>query len=113
MAMTGCVTFVIAVYAMTTKQDFSRCTGLMYSYACSFILYGLMTAIWGFNLGSFFALLLLILSALYMIMNIQTMSSGKRDDINKDDYVLGAIVIYMDILTIFLGILRLCKCCKN
>jgi len=45
--------------------------------------------------------------ALWLVHDIQTLMAGKRRSIDIDDYIFGAIIIYQDIVEIFIKILQL------
>ncbi len=112
--MTAGVTLILALYATTTAKDFTTCHGLMVCWGTAIILYGLIILTWGNKYwGTLFALIGLMFAAIHLVIDIQKICGGKREDINDDDYVLGALLIYMDIITMFLGILRVCSCCKK
>lgn len=49
----------------------------------------------------------LILYSFYLIYDTQLIMGGKRYGLSLDDYVVAAIIIYLDIIMIFLYILSL------
>jgi len=111
--MTTGVTIFLAAYATYTAKDFTTCHGIMACWGVSVVLYALIILTWGNNIGTLFALLGIMMAAIHFVIDIQRICGGRREDILEDDYVLGALLIYMDIITMFLGILRLCKCCNK
>lgn len=99
------------VYSLTTKCEFT------YQGATLFLLASVMLVMEGFLLYSSVRLdivLLIVLAQLiwgyYLVYDTQTVVSGVKYDWNKDDYVLGAIGVYIDIIVLFL---RLCELIKN
>ena len=52
-------------------------------------------------------------AAIALVVDIQSICGGKRDDILEDDFVLGAMLIYMDVITMFTAILKICSICKK
>ena len=48
-----------------------------------------------------------MLFSFYLIYDTQLIMGGKRYEIDIDDYILGAIILYTDIITIFLYLLKL------
>lgn len=45
--------------------------------------------------------------AIWLVHDIQTLMAGKRRSIDIDDYIFGAIIIYQDVVEIFIKILQL------
>lgn len=48
-----------------------------------------------------------IFFGVYLIIDTQLIIGGKRFELEMDDYVIGAMLIYVDIIAIFLEILKL------
>jgi FtsH-binding integral membrane protein len=48
-----------------------------------------------------------ILFGFYLIYDIQLLAGGGAYELNSDDYILGALLLYIDIITIFLHILKI------
>ncbi len=48
-----------------------------------------------------------LIFSFYLIFDTQLIMGGKRYEIEIDDYILGAIILYTDIITIFLYLLRI------
>ncbi len=112
--MTAGVTISLAVFAMVTSKDFTSCQGVMVCWGASLFVYLLIILTWdNQNIGTLIALFGIMFAAIHLVFDIQTLFGGKRKDIYIDDYVLGALLIYIDIITMFVGVLRLCSCCKK
>jgi len=45
----------------------------------------------------------------YLCYDTQLIMGGKENEIDLDDYIIGAIMIYLDVIIIFLKILSLLK----
>ena len=113
MIMTAAMLASVSIFALFTSKDFTTGRGIRTSYAVSFVTYLIVGYKWGFHLSLFFCLIGVMLAGLYLISDIQSITSGKREDITPDDYVMGAIVLYLDVLTIFVALLKLCGCCMS
>jgi FtsH-binding integral membrane protein len=48
-----------------------------------------------------------ILFGIYLVIDTQMIIGGRRFEISTDDYVLAALVLYIDIIQLFLYILRM------
>jgi len=114
MMMTAGVTLILALYATFTSKDFTTCNGIMVCWGTCMVLYFLIILTWdNSHVGTLFALIGIMFAAILFVIDIQSICGGKRKDILEDDYVLGALLIYMDVITMFSGILKLCSCCKK
>jgi FtsH-binding integral membrane protein len=48
-----------------------------------------------------------IVYTIYLLIDTQLVLGGKNKSLSLDNYVLGAIIIYVDIIQLFIKILRL------
>ena len=53
------------------------------------------------------ALISVVLFSLYIIYDTQVIMGDKQEMLQLDDYILGAFMIYTDIITIFLQLLKI------
>jgi hypothetical protein len=60
---------------------------------------------WSPFLTNLYCSLGVILFGIYLVIDTQMIIGGKRFSISYDDYVLGALILYIDIIQIFLYIL--------
>eukprot|EP01017_Pseudomicrothorax_dubius_P034002 TRINITY_DN460_c0_g1_i1.p1 TRINITY_DN460_c0_g1~~TRINITY_DN460_c0_g1_i1.p1 ORF type:complete len:284 (+),score=86.94 TRINITY_DN460_c0_g1_i1:125-976(+) len=108
-ALTAAATFALTLYACTTKTDFTYLGGLL--FVCAICLLGLgITAIFYQTFLMYFLYLILgvILYSIYLIYDTQLIIGGDHSfQLGLDDYVVGALVIYIDIIILFLRILRI------
>jgi len=98
----------LAIYSFTTKSDFT----IMGSAICI-----LGWALFGFGILSLFFknefmynLYLvggIILFSCYLIYDLQLIIGGKRCELSLDDYILAAMMLYIDIIVLFIKILEL------
>lgn len=98
----------LSLYAAFTKTDFTKCGG--------FLLVCMIALIGGSILGFFFRnkIFRLVLSVvgvivfgLYLIFDIQLIMGNKKNKMSKDDYILAAMMLYIDIIQIFLYLLQI------
>ena len=67
----------------------------------------------GFGRHPMWIALGLLLYGCYLIIDIHSLVSGGRSGIGFDDYIPGAMLIYLDIIMIFIKILQLVGKRKN
>ena len=55
----------------------------------------------------FILAVLVVVYGLYLIYDTQLITCGKSHSLSYDDYILGSLLVYIDIMLIFLELLRL------
>lgn len=105
--LTSVMVVSLTVYAWTTELDYTKL--LPYMFMASIVL---ITA----SVCAAFVrvpLLHLVISAItvvffgvYLIVDTQLILDGTYHSLELDDYVLGAVFLYIDIITIFVEILK-------
>jgi len=106
--MTFSMVIALGLYALYTKTDFTMQGGLFFVLGCAF----LMFCIFGmFTQNKIFHVILsvlgIILFGLYLIYDIQLIVGNKTVLLETDDYIIGALMLYTDIISIFIEILNL------
>jgi FtsH-binding integral membrane protein len=98
----------LSLYAAFTKTDFTKCGGIL--FVCLIALIG------GSIMGFFFrnkivrlviAVAGVIIFGVYLIFDIQLIIGNKKNKMSKDDYILAAMMLYIDIIQIFLYLLQI------
>lgn len=96
-------------YAYLTKRDFTIKNGIL--VVVSFAI--LQLAIFGLfvpmssAINSVYCFLGVVLFGIYLIMDTQMILGGKRIQLSIDEYAAAALMLYVDIIQIFLYVLRL------
>ena len=99
----------LIIYAITTKRDFTMMGGALGSALLILMFMGIIQfflndSVYNFvysGLGAF-------IFSLYLIYDVQLISSGNhKNELSPDDYIYGALSIYLDIINLFLYILQL------
>ena len=106
--LTTVMVVALSIYAACTKTDFTKCGG--------FLMICLVVLITGGIVAFFFRnkILNLVLSVvgviifgIYLIFDIQLLLGNKKNKFSKDDYVLAALMIYIDIIQIFIYLMQI------
>lgn len=109
-AMTLGMTLSLTVYACVTKKDFTYLGGTLFILATALIMFGIFMGIfhaWNKPLYVMYCAFGVILYGYYLIYDTQLIMGGKRHELELDDYVIGAIIIYLDVIIIFLKLLEI------
>jgi FtsH-binding integral membrane protein len=108
-AMTAGVAGALAAYAARTKTDYTPAGGALCGALTALLLTGLM---FSFSAAPAAELVLAgigsALFGLYLVFDVQLLlGGGGRFALSPDDYVAGAISLYLDLVNLFLHLLRL------
>ncbi|XP_041962155.1 protein lifeguard 1 [Alosa sapidissima] len=111
---TAFVCFTLTLFAMQTKWDFTRCSGLLWALAWSLISFGILCAIFRSQyLNIVYACLGTSVFSAYLVMDTQLMLGGKHKySLDPEEYVFAALNLYLDIVTLFLLLLQLIGLCR-
>mmetsp|Transcript_18676 Transcript_18676/g.31941 ORF Transcript_18676/g.31941 Transcript_18676/m.31941 type:complete len:107 (-) Transcript_18676:70-390(-) len=103
------MTIAITVYAVTTKRDFTMCGPLLFIIGFVFAIASLLMIPFGYTNNLVFCCLGVILFSFYLLFDTQMIIGGKnrRYQIDEDSYILASVALYLDIINIFLYILRI------
>ena len=113
--MTLGITIALTTYAWTTKTDFTKlcgsfvCCGIVLIIVISLFMSMLSTILYSYTeqwypFASGFAV---IVYGLFLIIDTQLIVGGKRHELSIDDYIVGALILYLDIIYLFLELLKL------
>jgi len=99
---------VLTFYAIFTKTDFTTPWAILMAFITSIILFFVFLFIqWTPVMQTFYCSLGIFVFGLYLIIDTQLVMGHKSFSISMDDYVIAALLIYIDIIQLFLYILSL------
>ena len=110
--MTTAVTMVIMLYAVNTKTDFTThevftqffpilFTCLICLILCSIFMS--FSSWWHPLIAGVFVLIY----GMYLVHDVQLIEGDKKYSLSYDDYVVGAMIIYIDIVMLFIELLAI------
>ena len=102
-AITASVFIVLTIYTMQSKWDFSFMGAGLGMGLWIMILWGFFAIIFGIQTGMVYALLGSILFSGYIIYDTYMIA----ERLDPEDYIVGAIELYLDLVNLFLYILRI------
>lgn len=106
--LTAGVTLGLTIFAMQTKIDFTVLSGVLFSALIVLILMGFLSI---FLKTQFLNLLYAgggtLLFSAYLVYDVQLIAGGRKYEFSVDDYVPAALAVYLDVINLFLFILRL------
>ena len=108
-AMTLAIVAGATTYAWTTKSDWTRNMGFIWVLAVSFMMLSIFTIFfYNYIVQVLLCTLGTVLFGIYLIFDTQLILGQGRYKLSIDDYILGAMVLYVDIIMIFVYLLQLC-----
>lgn len=104
----------LIVYAFTTRTDFTTTGGLSGVLAWTIFAFGILT-IWitlgngvAFEMKTIaIAVISVCIYGIYLVYDMQFVLGGGQFELTLDDYILGALVLYIDIVVLFIRILQI------
>lgn len=110
---TGVSCFLIALFARTTSFDMTNCGTTLCLLGLAHLVIGTIMVLVLVPMGyaSAASLILAIsgalLASLYLIFDLQLIMGGRKCELSPEEYILGAIMLYTDIIQIFLYLLEI------
>lgn len=110
--VTAVVCLSITLFAMQTRFDFTLTAGLLLTFSLIVMLFGFCTIITQFALerplpimNNVYGALIALLFAWFLVFDTQVIMGGKKIELSPEEYIFGALQLYMDIINLFLIIL--------
>lgn len=98
----------LTVYAVFTPSDFTVKFGIIIVILIAMLMVGIFSLFaWSPFLSNLYCGLGVILFGIYLVVDTQLIIGGKRLELSMDDYVVGALILYVDIIQIFLYLLQI------
>jgi hypothetical protein len=97
----------ITVFAFTTKKDFTVFGPVLFVVGFAFAFILPFFFMWNNTLHLIYAYIGVILFSFYLLFDTQLIMGGKRYQIDIDDYIMAAMILYLDIINIFLQLLKI------
>lgn len=112
-AATGISCFLIAAFARTTSFDMTNCGTTLCLIGLAHMLIGTVMVLILVPMGYANVASLIIsiagalLASLYLVFDLQLIMGGRKCELSPEEYILGAIMLYTDIIQIFIYLLEI------
>jgi FtsH-binding integral membrane protein len=112
--LTAVIVVALTIYACTTKTDFTVCGGLLF-VAISVLFVASIISIFFYNkwVSIVISALSVIVFSIYLVYDTQLILGNGKHKLTIDDYIYAALMLYLDIIRIFLEILKLVGHARN
>ncbi|XP_077497204.1 protein lifeguard 2-like isoform X2 [Amblyomma americanum] len=114
--ITAGVFMMLTMFAMQTAIDFTACTGISFVLLILLIVFGIVVAIFPSKaLFMVYSCAGAGLFSLFIVMDTQLITGGsnRRYAISAEDYIFGALTLYLDIINLFLSVLNIMNSCDS
>lgn len=114
-AATIAVTLGLTLFAFQTKIDFTVMSGALFCLLICLLFFGIFALIWPSDVMSIaLACFGALLFSLYIVYDTQILIGGNHKySISPEEYVFAALNLYLDIINLFLYILRIVGFAKD
>ncbi|XP_052093072.1 protein lifeguard 2-like [Mytilus californianus] len=113
--VTCLVCLALSLFAIQTKVDFTMCSGLLFALLMVLILFGWSCLIFYFVfpadvfawriMDCVYGGLAALVFSLFLVYDTQMVVGGKKHELSPEEYVYGALQLYIDIVYLFLILL--------
>ena len=103
------ITFACTIYAFTTKTDFTLMGGFIFVLCMALLILVMFTWVLRINsiLQNCIISLCIFVFGIFLIYDTQLIVGKGRHKLSIDEYVIAALILYVDIITIFVYMLSL------
>lgn len=99
---------MLTIYACNTEEDFTTKFGILLVLLACLIVLGITSFFVSSPfLTNLYCCVGVLLFGVYLVIDTQLIMGGKSVELRIDEYALAAMLLYIDIIQIFLYILRL------
>lgn len=112
--LTAAIVVALTIYAFTTKTDFTICGGLLFTAVMALFVGSILAIIFRSRLLSILiSVISVVVFSIYLIYDTQLILGKGELRLTIDDYIFAAMNLYLDIIRIFLEILRIVGAARN
>ncbi|XP_065133192.1 protein lifeguard 1 [Paramisgurnus dabryanus] len=102
------ISFTIIMFSAQTRLDFSVCNGILLILAVDLLMFGFFSIFFYSRvLQILYGCLGALLYAMFLAVDCQLVMGRQKYNLSPEEYVFAALVIYLDIIMIFLYILMI------
>ena len=98
----------LTVYAIRTEEDITMCGSLIWT--CMFVSMAALLLFFIMRTSAMFLLLSVVMCvcvSIYVVYDTQIIIGGRKHELELDDYIVAALLLYTDLIMLFIYILRI------
>ncbi|KAA0719479.1 Protein lifeguard 1 [Triplophysa tibetana] len=102
------ISFTIIIFSAQTRLDFTVCNGILLVLSVDLLLFGFFSIFFYSKVVQIvYGCLGALLYAMFLAVDCQLVMGRQKYNLNPEEYVFAALIIYLDIIMIFLYILMI------
>uniref|UniRef100_A0A131Z218 N-methyl-D-aspartate receptor associated protein n=1 Tax=Rhipicephalus appendiculatus TaxID=34631 RepID=A0A131Z218_RHIAP len=108
--ITAVIFILLTMFAMQTAIDFTGCSAISFILIILLLIFGIVVAIFpSRTLQMIYSCIGAAIFCFYIVMDTQLIVGGKKrkNQLSPEDYIAGALMLYMDAINLFLFILEI------
>lgn len=114
LGITAGIVLSVTIFACQTKFDFTSWVVYLWAFTWALLFFGFFAILFSDRVVNIiYASLGAFLFSGYLLVDTQMLVGGKRYELSPDEYVFGALTIFLDIINIFVMILSLVGASNN
>ncbi|XP_014679534.1 PREDICTED: protein lifeguard 2-like [Priapulus caudatus] len=116
MGISTIVCLTVSIFSIQTKYDFTKWGGMLFVAAMVLMIFGIFAIIlyrYIPFLNIVYSALMALLFTAFLAFDTQMVMGNKRYSLSPEEYIYGALQIYVDVIYIFLAILSLTGSASN
>ncbi|KAK7027375.1 hypothetical protein SK128_005118 [Halocaridina rubra] len=106
--ITCAICFLITLFATQTKYDFTGCGIYLFVALTVMFIFGII-AIFTYSriMYTIYSAGIALLFSMYLVFDTQMIVGGRKHEMSAEEHIYGALVLYLDVINIFLALLSL------
>ena len=106
--LTAAVVVALTIYACTTKTDFTVCGGLLFAGVLVLMIATVLSFIFRNKIFEIVvSVFSVLLFSIYLVFDTQMILGRGELKLTVDDYIFAALNLYIDIIVLFIEILKI------
>ena len=107
-AIVSVLVLALVLFAAQTAVDFTTMHAMLFTLLVGLIVMGVL-GVWFYSdfIRVVYATLGAVLFSAYLVMDVQTIMGGKTYRIGPEEHVIAAVVVFLDVMNLFLMVLNL------
>mmetsp|Transcript_7256 Transcript_7256/g.10721 ORF Transcript_7256/g.10721 Transcript_7256/m.10721 type:complete len:257 (-) Transcript_7256:21-791(-) len=106
--MTLGVSISLSIYAFKTKKDFNTKQAMLCALATALVVCGVFLVVFGELWARLlYCFLGVLVFSMFIVYDTQLIAGGRHSQLTYEDYIVGALVLYIDVVGLFVYLLSL------
>ncbi|CAL4060987.1 unnamed protein product [Meganyctiphanes norvegica] len=106
--ITAAICFLLTLFASQTKYDFTGCGVYLFVILMILFIFGIIAIFTRSEIMfTIYSAGIALVFSMYLVFDTQMIVGGRKHEISPEEHIFGAIMLYLDVINIFLALLSL------